>query len=85
MKPNQIKGLIQYHGLKPAEIAEKLHVTRQAVLQVINRKSTSRRIMLALAEAIGLPPAEVFPEKAPLFETDDSGKLSQNIPQSKVA
>lgn len=60
-------------------------VTRQTVRDVVVHGKTSKRIMLAVAETIGLPPSEVFPGKAHLFEGADIRKPSQNIPQSKVA
>ena len=45
-----------------AKIARQLNVTRGAVSLVVNRKSVSRRIMLAVADAIGQPAEIVFPE-----------------------
>jgi lambda repressor-like predicted transcriptional regulator len=51
-------------------------VTRQSVRDVVIRVKISTRIMLALAEAIGISPAKVFPERAYLFEKENTGKAS---------
>ena len=45
-----------------AKIARALGVTRGAVSLVVNRKSVSRKIMEAVADAIEQPPEKVFPE-----------------------
>lgn len=50
------------HRVSMAKIARALGVTRGAVSLVVNRKSVSRKIMEAVADAIEQPPEKVFPE-----------------------
>lgn len=66
MTPNEIKIEIYKRrladGLTITQIANSLGVSKQAVSIVIERRQTSRRIAQAVADAIGRPLHEVFPE-----------------------
>lgn len=44
------------------DIANDLGVTKQHVSQVVSRKYPSKRVKLAVAEAIGRDPQKVWPE-----------------------
>lgn len=46
-----------------AKLARKLGVSHQAVQRIIDGESVSERIMIAVAEAIDIPPEKVFPDK----------------------
>lgn len=45
------------------DIAANIGCSPAAVSMVINGKAKSRRIMLAIADALGKPVAEVFPDE----------------------
>ncbi len=55
---------LRLSGVNMAQIARSLDppCTRQAVSSVIDRAIASKRIMLAVSEAIGFDPRIVFPE-----------------------
>ncbi len=65
MTPNEIKQEIfkrRPQGLTQSSIAREIGVTKQAVLNVIEKRNPSRRIAQAVSDAIERPLAEVFPE-----------------------
>ena len=65
MTPSEIKQEIfkrRPEGLTQSSIARQVGVTKQAVLNVIEKRNPSRRIAQAVADAIERPLAEVFPE-----------------------
>jgi len=45
------------------DIAKKLNVSKAAVSMTASRKTKSQRIMIAIAEAIGKDPVNVWPEE----------------------
>ena len=81
MEARIIRGGLVANGHNYASIGRGLDppVSRQAVRMVANHETTSKRIMLALAKALGKKPAEVFPEAAHLF------KNNSNIAKSEAA
>lgn len=65
MTPAEIKQEIfkrRPKGLTQSSIARSIGVTKQAVLNVIEKRNPSRRIAEAVAAAIERPLADVFPE-----------------------
>lgn len=55
MDPNEIKSLMVKKHVKGSEIAASERVSRSCVSQVVNRKIRSRRIQMAIANALDLP------------------------------
>ncbi len=53
MTPKEIKILLLKHDIKQAQIARKLKVSRAAVSLVLAGKAESRRIKVAIAQAVG--------------------------------
>lgn len=78
MTPDQILQALGENGHSYASIGRSLDppVTRQSVHDVVVYGKSSSRIMTAVAIAIDIPPATVFPQKAHLFEKKDTGKPS---------
>ena len=64
MHPELIKAHLRMRGTTPAAVADGLGVTRTAVAHVITGKAKSRRIRARLAQVIGKPEAELWPEGA---------------------
>jgi DNA-binding XRE family transcriptional regulator len=65
MTPIEIKQEItkrRPEGLTQSSIARQIGVTKQAVLNVIEKRNPSRRIAQAVADAIERPLFDVFPE-----------------------
>ncbi|HEY9825214.1 MAG TPA: helix-turn-helix transcriptional regulator [Stenomitos sp.] len=62
MRSSLIKAYLEDVGKTGREIAEEIGVSSVAVHNVINRKIRSQRIAEKVAESIGKPLAEVFPE-----------------------
>lgn len=79
MNPAQILKALANVGHSYASIGRSLNppVARQSVRDAVLLIKPSTRIMKAVAEAIGRPPAEVFPEKAHLFDQNHTGKASR--------
>jgi len=74
MTPHEIKVEIYKRrpdGLTITSIAKGLGVHKQAVANIIERRQKSMRIAQAVAEAIGRPLEEVFPD---LAESQDRRK-----------
>ena len=72
MTPQEIKLEIfkrRPEGLTQSSIARSIGVTKQSVLNVIEKRNPSRRIAQAVADAIERPLAEVFPE----YRTEQEG------------
>ncbi len=65
MTPHQIRVelYMRRERITQADIARSLGVTRAAITSTINRVIVSRRIMEAIAKAIGLEVELVFPEQ----------------------
>jgi len=69
MKPKKLleteaegrKRLLQMSGHSQAEIARRLGISRSAVNSVIQGKQRSKRVELAVAEAIDMPHDVLFP------------------------
>jgi len=62
MSPNEIKADLIRHGTSMRAQAKRLGVSTNAVFLVVHRRMVSRRIMEAVAQAIGKKTPEVFPE-----------------------
>lgn len=65
MEPQDIMYKIKCAGSSQTKIAEKVGVTQTAVWNVINGKSKSKAIEQAIAEVIGVPVSEIWPESVP--------------------
>lgn len=78
MKPEQILKALADVGSSYASVGRNLSppVVRQSVRDAVLLIKPSTRIMEAVAETIGRLPAEVFPEKAHLFDQNHTGKAS---------
>lgn len=62
MRSSLIKAGLEDAGKTGSAIAKEIGVCHAAVYQVINRKIRSRRIAEKIADAIGKPFKDVFPE-----------------------
>jgi len=62
MTPFQIKVALMQRGVSLRSIAKGLGVSASAVSLIVNKKMVSKRIMEAVAEAIGSDLETVFPE-----------------------
>jgi transcriptional regulator with XRE-family HTH domain len=55
---------IQYHlrkrGITQKQLAQKLKVSDMAISYVIRGKLVSKRLMVAIADAVEMPPEDVF-------------------------
>ena len=70
MNSTQIRIQLFLKGIRLSDIARALDVSPQAVHRVVAYKTTSRRIMAAIAKEIERPPAEVFPWAAHIFDSN---------------
>ncbi|MDY0013857.1 MAG: helix-turn-helix transcriptional regulator [Rhodocyclaceae bacterium] len=66
MNKAEIKRQLKIAGVKQKQIAEKCGVTPQFVNQVVSGKRTTISVVAAIADAIGRPVAEVFPDQESL-------------------
>lgn len=62
MHPEDIKMNLRLMGTTQSHIAAQVGVSRMLVSLVINRKSTSDKVMRAVADAIGRDHRAVFPD-----------------------
>ena len=62
MKPNEILAALMLKGIRLVDIARRLNVSRGTVSNIIHRRTQSRRIQAAIAEAIGKNVDEVWPQ-----------------------
>ncbi len=60
MAPEEIKSALAEKKISQYQISKNLKVSRAAIRRVITRKSTSKRIQNAIAQAIGKPFAKVW-------------------------
>lgn len=58
-----IKGLLVMAGIKQVEIARGLKVSRSFVSDVVAGKKKTRRIQRAIARALGMSVADLFPTR----------------------
>lgn len=65
MKPHEIRNHLLLAGTNGAKLAEQLGVKKQAVYAIISgvEKYPSRRIAQAISDAVGIPVAELWPER----------------------
>ena len=63
MTPLEIKIEMLRAGVTQAEIARRLGVTKPSVCQAVNGVRASDRIQREIADAIGMDPARVFPDR----------------------
>jgi lambda repressor-like predicted transcriptional regulator len=70
MTPDEIRieFIKQGKHISMAQIGRNIGVSQQAVQRVIERDSTSMRIMIAVAAAIGMSPEDVFPDHKHKFK-----------------
>ena len=59
---NEVKIAMIRAGVTQASICSALHVHPSTVSLVVSRKKTSRRIQAAIALAVGIPVAKLFPK-----------------------
>ncbi|MGI6655232.1 MAG: helix-turn-helix transcriptional regulator [Desulfobulbus sp.] len=62
-KLSSLREIIKASKILQKDIAANIGCSPAAVSMVINGKAKSRRIMLAIADALGKPVAEVFPDE----------------------
>ena len=63
MKPNEIKSQLVLRGVTATAIARSLGLARPNVTATISGKRRTARIRQAIADAIGRPVSEVFPDQ----------------------
>lgn len=64
MKPNEIRAALLLEDVRPADIANKLDVSRAAVSNVISGKLLSTRIRKEIAKIIDKEIGEIWPQQA---------------------
>lgn len=64
MHPEQIKSALRISGTTPSQIARDLGLSRMSVSHVIHGRSESRRIKVAISEAIGKPVESIWQPKS---------------------
>jgi len=62
MKRNEIKAHLVMQGVTVTSIANDLGIAISSVSQVISRTKHTKHVQVAVANAIGKPVGEVFPE-----------------------
>lgn len=63
MRPSEIKAELIRKEITQVSIAENLNVSQPAVAYVISGRLSSRRIRQAIADIIGKPVDEIWPNK----------------------
>lgn len=61
--PSEIKRALAESGVNQAAISRAAGVSPVTVSDVVNDRSTSKRIYKVIAEALGRDPEEIWPEK----------------------
>ena len=64
MKPNEILAALMLANCRPVEIARKLNVSRPMISNIIHGRGKSRIVQEAIAEIIGKPVDEIWPDMA---------------------
>lgn len=64
MTNREIKARLILRGITMTEIARSLNVTHAAVSRVISGRDATPRIRQAVAQAIGVPVEEIWPDMA---------------------
>lgn len=62
MTSTAIKEELTARGIQYKDLAAELGVTKGALSLVINGKSVSDRVQRAIAQKLGCPPEDIFPE-----------------------
>jgi predicted transcriptional regulator len=62
MDKNKIKAMLIERGIKHKDIAERLGVTRACVSLIVNGHQNSKRVRRAIAEALGVELADLWPQ-----------------------
>lgn len=63
MHPADIKAALQKSGSNQTRIADQLHISYNAVSNVIYGRMKSRRVALAVSGATGIPVEKLWPGK----------------------
>ena len=80
MSPNQIRAKYVMSGLKQRAHAKKIGVSPQVICEVIKGRTTSRRVMDAIAaDLYNLPPEKVWGKRYP------STKIGDDTPEIQAA
>ncbi|MDA8155603.1 MAG: helix-turn-helix transcriptional regulator [Actinomycetota bacterium] len=61
MKKPNVKAMLVLRGLKQADLAGRINVTQQFFSQVVNRKRTSARVQLFIADVLQMKPELLWP------------------------
>ena len=67
MHPEEIKAAVRMKGITPSAIADELKVSRSMVSHVINGVAKSARIADRIAEIVGKPKTEIWPDAKPVL------------------
>ena len=78
MTPLEIKIELLKKNISQSEIARQQNVSPMAISYVVNKKRSSKKLMEAIAKAIGKDPVFVFPEYYFQPHTKQAGK-SQHV------
>lgn len=62
MTPVEIKVALMRKGISQVDLARSMQVHRNAIYLVVHKRLASKRLMEAVAQAIGEPMGYVFPE-----------------------
>lgn len=67
MTPGELRDRLRQEGITQREIARRVRRSEALVSRVVNGAVVSRRVMLAISEAIAVPPSLAFPAHTRLF------------------
>ncbi|HOG16587.1 MAG TPA: helix-turn-helix domain-containing protein [Candidatus Aminicenantes bacterium] len=84
MTPGQIKGALSDNGYTQKSLAREIRRSENSVSRTIHRQMVSDYVMRAIAERIGKPPQEVFPEyylQPPKRSTSKVIKSRKGVPR----
>lgn len=59
----KVKALMILQGVKPVDIARKLHLSRTTIYIVMSGRGKSRRVQTYIAKKLGMSVAELWPEE----------------------
>ena len=69
MHAEEIKAALRMKGVTQARLADRLGVARATVSMVISGASRSGRIQQAVADVLGLPQNEIWPDRVRIRRT----------------
>jgi len=79
MKPKEIQRALQNAGIKQNDLADRLEVDQAMISQIITGYRHTRYIQEAIAEIVGKPVEEIWPEERVRNLIKEARKISDEI------